>query len=846
MPLNPSRRSGEPRSAALVPATDVRAKMRTASSSGERWQRQVIKYDREGPGILGYYLDTVGLLASLCPLVVEVRQKDGSWTRSDDPVLAVALAGYQSKLVSQPDLVALHARHREALGECWVIYSDELGWIVQTVPNVNVTSGGDVVDFTDLYGMKRRVPKDRVWKSWVPDPYEPWLPTSPVRRALPELRRLNASTRNQTRSAESRLVTNGMVAFRPDASGARPLRNVEGGGPQRDGAEKIVDDFITLAQEAFHDDDAPSAGVPFPYVGEPAVPIELGRGIDQHAMAVEEKAIEAFARAVNFPAQLLTMGPGSANHWNEWLLQESQHKMGLAPKLLPVCNDITEFYLRPMVAKIRNRVGSWDIRPDNVRVGFDMTFLTKKPDLAGQVMEAYRMGLIAREEVCDTLGITKPLDVPVGLSEYEHWELATGSKGAPYAEVDADGRLILPPTDGGMGMGMDMGVPGPGEGMGNPEDMGAEPMDAEQAAPEEAPFAVEDAVMGADNRQMPMPPPEVASARTAALSDETAALMAIPGKMADVDKKLEAELIGLSTAMQTAIRSEVAKEAVKRLPPRSPERARLRSLSPEELWKELPDDVKNDVDVDAIAQREVEKYREQVEALFAAAQAEAQDAWTFAGLTFPQLLLAAGVAVFLVGVADEVKDAFDALAKSPLDAMMLAGRKMLRPVRSRTVVARAAMSAAAGARVDADGRIVRSQSGTPATLDGSDWSGSTGFGLGDIPAKAFEDEGDGVPDPVLPPGVVTPTPTPGGGPTPTPGVTPAPTPVPTPGVTRPKFRMRYRWEHSFFGKPDEPYKPHLALDGQYFSSLADVPGGLYPGDHAWCRCAFLWDPEILD
>ena len=77
MPLNPSRRSGEPRSAALVPATDVRAKMRTASSSGERWQRQVIKYDREGPGILGYYLDTVGL--DMGWLVVFDVRPDRSW-----------------------------------------------------------------------------------------------------------------------------------------------------------------------------------------------------------------------------------------------------------------------------------------------------------------------------------------------------------------------------------------------------------------------------------------------------------------------------------------------------------------------------------------------------------------------------------------------------------------------------------------------------------------------------------------------------------------------------------------------------------------------------------------------
>jgi len=802
VPLNP-RRSGQPRSAALIPATDVRSKMRTASSSGEKWQRQVIKYDREGPGILGYYLDTVALLASLCPLIVEVREKDGTWTRSDDPVLAVALAGYKSSLTSQPELVASHVRHREGLGECWVIFSDDLGWVVQTVPNVTVAAGGDVIDFTDLYGMKRRVPKSRVWKSWVPDPYEPWLPTSPVRRALPELRRLLASTRNQTRSAESRLVTNGMVAFRPDASGSRPLRNVGDGGPQRDGAEKIVDDFITLAQEAFHDDDAPSAGVPFPYVGEPAVPIELGRGIDQNAMAVEEKALEAFARAVNFPAQLLTMGPGAANHWNEWLLQESQHKMGLAPKMMPVCNDITEFYLRPMVAKIRNRVGSWDMRPDNVRVGFDMTFLTKKPDLSSSAMEAYRLGLISRDEVADSLGITKPLDIPVGLSEYEHWELATGSKGAPYVEVDADGRLIVPPPPdmgGGVdmtgsdmaGMGEDMGVPGPGAGMGQPE-----------PAAGSGSFSVEDAVISPDSttatQSPPAPPPQVA-----AVQDGRLPVDQLAEELATIDQQLESELMGLNVAIQTAIRAEIAKEAMKLLPPRSEERVRLRQLPPEELWRQLPAEVRNQIDVEAIATREAAKYQAQVEAAAAAAQAAADDAWAKIGEAAPALLARIGALVFLQAIVDDVKVDFDAFLKVPLDAAGLA-RKALRPIRNRVNVARTSMVAMAHARVDVENRVVPTQGGTPATDTGEPWEGGPGAVTGHDPAKKITEI----------------------------------------GKRTGEFRMRYRWEHSFFGKPDTPYPPHLALDGKKFDSLADVPGGMFPGDHPWCRCAFLWEPEYL-
>lgn len=805
MPLSP-RRSGDSRTAALVPATKLRSKLRGNAGMGTEWQRRVIRYDRDGPGVLGYYLDTVGLLASLCPLVPEVMGKNGVWTRSDDPVLNVTLAGYKSELFSQPELVATHTRHREAVGECWIIWSEDIGWVVATIPNVTSTRSGDSIDFTDPYGNKRRISKERAWKSWIPDPYEPWLPTSPCRRAIPELRRLNAATRNQTRSAESRLVMNGLLAFPPDDGGARPLREAVNGGPQKDGVEQVLDDYVELAKESFDDDDAPSASVPFPYIGAAATYIELGRSIDGGALQVEEKALEAFARSVNFPSQLLTMGPGAANHWNEWLLQDVQHKMGLAPKLVPVCADITEFYFRPMLRNIKNRVGSWNVNPDRVRVGFDMSFLTKKPDTTAQAMEAYRLGIASRDQVAEMLGIEDMMVIPTGLSEYEHWELATGGKGAPYAEVDPDGRLIIPEPATGPPMA------GPDMGMMDEQMPPEEPLIDEQMPPEEQIVDEQLPPPSAPSTTEMQAPPAGPPARTAAVSAEERAMRQMVTDLGEIDLRLEAELSGLVAAIKATTEQEVAKEVVKQLPPRSAERARLRELPADQVWESVGEDVRRKVDVAAIADRVAAQYEQPVQDVFAAAAVSAQEAWEEQGLTVPQFLLAAGTIVLLAGITAELVEAFGDTVTAPVTAPIdLAGdvvererrraRRRRRTMRSgaSAMTIRSAMSAASGARLDSDNRLVASQSGMPDTLDGRPWQGSTGMALGHLSALSLA-ESDG-------------------------------------------WRLGYEWRHSFFGRPQEPFPPHLALDGQRFRDPADVPGGLFPGDHPHCRCALVWVPE---
>jgi hypothetical protein len=83
-------------------ATELRGQMlRSNLGMGASWQAKIIKYDQDGPGVVGYYLDTVSLLASLCPLVPEVQGRDGKWVRSDDPVLNVVVSGYRSPLFEQ-------------------------------------------------------------------------------------------------------------------------------------------------------------------------------------------------------------------------------------------------------------------------------------------------------------------------------------------------------------------------------------------------------------------------------------------------------------------------------------------------------------------------------------------------------------------------------------------------------------------------------------------------------------------------------------------------------------------------------------------------------------------------
>lgn len=772
--------------------------LRSTGSRGGDWQQKVIRYDREGPGIVGYYLDTVALLASLCPLVPSVRGRDGKWVRSDDPVLNAIAAGYRTPLFEQHELVAQHVRAREGVGEAWIIWSEDIGWHIITVPNVVSASGADgAVQWTDLYGIARKTPGAQVYKSWQPDPWQPWLPTSPMRRALPNVRRIHSAMRTQIRAADSRLVTNGMVAF-PDENEMRPLRteHPEGQDHRLDGVDQIIADYMALSQKAFSDDDSIAATVPFPYIGPKAEVVELGRDIDEHAMKMETAGIEGFARDVNFPAKLLVDGPGDSNHWNEWVLQEVQQKMGLAPKLMPVCADITTVYFRPMVARVRNQVGLWDIDPARVRLEPDYSFLTAKPDKAGSAIGAYRDGVIGREECLDALGFEELMELPKGLTEYEHWQIVTGKPGAPYIEVDGENQVIMPealeeapPLEE---------MPPPAGDMVNLE--GPPPADAMAALPA-GPATVD---------QAPPPLPPVLAAL-----DDPGTVERMLVELAAIDVALSGRLEAIANAAVLAVATEVSRAVIRAYPARHPDRATLRELPIDEVWAAADSAIRQQVDVAAIAREVLEPYRAQLQGEFDEAAQAIVEAHLMTAeepeddSVVPELFAAAAAAALVAGIIDAAK--FWAATPEGFTAIGTVRTVGPRLVRVPTPVIMDAMLVASGAEVGPDGLPVKGAGGSPVPRQGGSWAGGTGMATGHTPLWTLLNR-------VLPDGA----------------------------------KINLEWVHSMYGKPKEPFQPHVDLHGQVFARLADIPGGYFPKDHRGCRCGLavtlmppLTDPDSL-
>lgn len=860
------RRSGDPIApvtAALIQESAVgpREGLRRRPSTTP-WQERVKDYDLNGPGVAGYYLDTVALMASLCPLYVSVRNRSGGFDRSDDPILQVALDAFRGALQSQSDLVFDAVRGREALGRVWAIRDVETGYNITTE-----TRSVDAfrVQWTDLFGRSRITSAEEVWRSFYPDPYRKWEPTSPMRRALPDLRRLRSFIRNQTRGADSRMVTNGIVSFAQDpvAAGSRPYDNLDdpgmGSGGRR-GVRKAIDDFIDMSKLAHQDDESPASMVPFPHEGPAPVYTELGRLIDPAALQGEGNAIEGFARAVNFPQQLLAQGPGASNHWNEFLVQESAVKMALAPKLEPFCNDLLVFHLQPLIERFRNQLTTWrrSVDPRHVKIEFDLSFLLRRPSQVQEMFEAYRLGIATRQMVADELGITgEILTIPTGLSEYEHWELATMGKGAPYAEVDRENNLIVPDPMGGM-PGLppgDPGAPTADAGGAVADALGLPAAGQAGQAPSGGDGTITEPAMTAALAPLALPPVRavarmstakaldvaqaVAEARaareaesppgdrgaagdtasvTAALDDdpEVATTRRLLADAAAADVQMSATLAGLLAAITAAVQVEVAKQVIQAHPQRSMIRQRLAQLPVSQVWAEADPAVKAQVPVDRIVEDVVARYRPQIAAAYQEAGTGFLDRW--------------GGVIAAVVVLGAVSAAVDALVSGFVGwatlryrpTLVVEGRPRPRRVPTRAgvpapddtlglglttsdgatatppaAIIRDSLVVAGGAQPDRNDLPVRDGDGDPTPTAGGEWQGGHGWFTGHNVVAA---------------------------------------------AAGPGAKIRWRWRHAFIRRPKDPFDPHKDLDGKVFDRPSAVPGGYFVGDHPFCTCGML--PEV--
>ena len=790
------RRSGQPRTPPVVAAMTHEATISPRNAMRRRaqtqpWQVRVMDYDRNGPGVAGYYLDVVALMAAMCPMYASVRSKTGEYTRSDDPVLHVAVEAWRGTLMSQTDLQFFAVRGRESLGRIWHIQDPETGYNVTTATKQH---DDHRIGFVDLYGRQRIVSKQNVWMSWVPDPYEMHEATSPMRRSLGDLKRLRSFLRNQNRSSDSRLLTNGIVSFPTDQNDVnRPYKNsgdntIGNGGSSGDGSA-VIDDFMDIAKLAHSDleGESPASMVPFPHKGPAPIYTELGRLIDPVALEAETKAIEAFARSVNFPQQLLTMGPGASNHWNEFLTQETSVKIFLAPKLAPICNDVTEFHLRPMIEKFRAGLTSWEsIDPRHVKIEFDLSFLLRRPRMFTELFQAYQMGWITREQGMAELSVPgEMLQIPTGMSEYEHWQLATGNKGAPYAETDGDNNLIVP----------------------DPNAMGGMPPVDPMADPNAAPTQEDAGGMVAEALGIPSAggaPPDPAGAAVAEpglpvaaaldpVEDVSAELFEDASKQ---DVQVAAELTGVVNMIIAAAQAEIARQIIVAHPARSEKRRELAALPVDEVWDNADPTVKANFDVDTVLQTTIERYRPQIEQVYADAAQTFLDKWgpTIAAILVTGAVLAATDAL-LSGLYGWASGRFVRDSVVNAGTLTVIANGVSRAAKPPASIVRESMVIAGGAQTDRNGRMLLDAGNNPSPVAGGEWKGNTGWLTGHN--------------------------------------------VTTAAPTAP---VAWRWHHSWFRTPVEPFEPHRVLDGRLFDSPGDVPGGLYPGDHPNCGCGIT--PEV--
>lgn len=684
------------------------------SRGGKSWEDEVIDFDRNGPGLLGYYLDMVGLMASMVPLVPEELNSEGKWERSDDPVLHVIGSAWRGQLpqATQSELMLKAVRLREAIGRCWHIADPNLGWCV-VAKATPLNDEQKSVAWTTMYGTPRITTGDRVYYSWVGDTYEDHMSTSPVRRSLQDLRRIRAAVRSQTRSANSRLLTNGLLAFPSADETARPLAAPEGeDGEETEltGVDKLIDDFVDLAKLGFSDDDSAAANIPFPYIGPKAEFVSLGGDIDPTSLDSERMGIAGFARSVNFPQKLIEEGPGDANHWNEYLLKEEQVKMGLAPKVDPVAADVTAMHFRPVIAMLSRQMNGWVKNPKRCRLVADYDYLLERPVQASEMLAAWQAGVGSRQAAADAYRITDKLDLPNGMSEFEFWQLQAHISGAPYAETDLTGNLIVPPPPvDPMAGGFALGDAGAGGGA--------------PALPPAPPAAPAAGPGGEPTTVNPVTEPPAPAGIAAAASDPN---RQDPNEVWDwaerEDQRLHARLSALAAAIVAATTAEIAKQTILAAPPRSPERAMLRALPDGQVWGAASPETRQKVDPNEVAATVAAKYKRQIEAAFAESQESFARKWGPAiAAVLTAALIANGAGALIAALTPWVVVQFNKnnLSKAKIPAEMLAG----------------AMAVAGGARTDADGTIAVSAGNTPMPETGGEWIGNLGFTTGHAVAQ---------------------------------------------------------------------------------------------------------------
>ena len=416
-------------------------------------QADIRRFDSDGPGVVGQYLDSRSFL---------VRQAPNEWTYRGEPITDAThpmlhalvervMREYRSRSTPAEGLFYEHARALSAVAECVIGVTDD-GWRVVQTPGLDKNGQGFFAD-----DGKTVVPFVRSARSFCPDlaSGKPGKVSSPLFRAVRDIRRYNAVIAAQTGPFLRGSVGN-KILNAPDQVRAGYASETE----QVTRRDTLISDLADFADRQIKTSDEYMA--PFTRIGEllpsvwtgeqPFSVTDIGGQVDPSSQWAERAALEAFARSVGCPIKLIVEGPGTGKFAND----DSMMRAYLWQDIQPLCDIVTcdvwaiafEPALRGALLEARRKGGSssllaelgrYDI--DGIRWRKSAIGLMEPPDKVAQIAEAVRLGAVPPRVLAQATQ-QEELGLPDGMTDYEHWLNVVGR---PAGEMATEQAYPVPP-----------------------------------------------------------------------------------------------------------------------------------------------------------------------------------------------------------------------------------------------------------------------------------------------------------------------------------------------------------------------------------------------------------------
>lgn len=372
----------------------------------EPWQTAIRGYDDVGPGFVGFALDVKALLSSMCQLIVEEQNPDGTWSPTENDEIAEIGRLYRGETESSSDLIYKQVRGVASVGEVYLEThnADDGTGAVWSIINGNQMRGErtgpegiKMVIIQDRENQKaeeqREIPKSQIQRMWWPDPKWPGEAWSAMKRAIPDIERYLSLVRSQDGAAKSRLLNANLVWLASEAAQAYA-------GPPSPDSRNFHRDFSTHGSKALTRHSTLEEHIPFtlstPHEYGPPQVVDFGRDITAEDLDAEEAAVRAVARAIDLPQRVLTTGAGEGNHWSDWLMQADTVRLSIKPGLRRSLHQLTKAQLLPLLGFFQAQ-GMPINDVNRFRYGADFSEITKHPDESTNAIQYYRAGIMSRE-----------------------------------------------------------------------------------------------------------------------------------------------------------------------------------------------------------------------------------------------------------------------------------------------------------------------------------------------------------------------------------------------------------------------------------------------------------------